>query len=197
MSFTTAEIKARIVRQITNFGLIDSNMQTDILTDALNEFISKMDMPIISDVIAVTTNTDKYLKPSTISKIQDIRDIEGLSVSYNEDLTTGYITLESIPTVSGNYTIYGTPSSAQASIDTIIGAIKDEYFSVLWAFIIWAAHEYNNEASATDKLQKALLLANNARFSINSRLDQNNKSIQCVDKSGKNITKNYLGSDFE
>jgi len=188
MALTSANLRTRMDREFKLLGITSTmtDEKNDIIDDALSEFVSYMDKPIISATLAVTAGTTRYDMPATIRKIQDVRDADGDSVVYSEDLTAVQIVLQDDPT-SGNYTVYGTPEDVETNRDTIVAAIRTQYKRVLWAFVRWSTYAWAHNDKATNMLKEARFLANSERKSQNRRMDDVNTTVQSKDTTGQNI----------
>lgn len=189
MALTSAGLKSRMDREFKLLGLSSSksNEKNDILTDAVSEFVSLMDTPILSANLTIVADTTRYTKPATIEKIVDIRDTDFNSVVYSEDETRGEFVLQDTPVLDATWIIYGTPADIETNIDVIVAAIDTDYKAVLWAFIRYAAYAWAPRDSAPAMYKLAREIGLKKRGSINRRLDWGRTTVKTLDTTGANI----------
>jgi len=188
MALSTTTLYSRMDREFKILGITSTmtNEKADILKDAVGEFVDFVDMPRISASLSVTTGTKTYTKPATIRKILDVRDADGNSVVYSEDMVRGTIVLQDDPT-TGTYTVYGAPDDIETNISTIVAAINTRYLSTLWAYVRWAAYAWAGLERAEGQLKTAEHLAKRARKSFNRRLDDTEVANKAIDTTGNII----------
>ena len=183
---TYADLVLRYNRDFPLYGAPGTEGIKDILVDSITRFISRMDLPIITASIVATEGTDTYSMPSTIKKVRDIRDPDGVSVKYAEDGTTRQITFQdSVST--GTYTVYGTPDNLRTNIDTIVPLIPEDTEYVLWTFVEVFAAKRAKDTDWPRMLKSAETVAQKERSSRNRRLDINDQMMRLKDTRGRVI----------
>lgn len=200
MALTAAGWKSRIETDLQLIlGKASAQLQDDILNRALARFIRKVDRPIISASLVVTTSAGPYAVPATIDKLVDIRDAATVpvSVEYSFDSTKNEITLTSEPTAAATYTCYGTPAEVRTNQAAVLAALKDAWEDIVWSYIKGYAFEWANNSEAANMLMYADKLATDERKSRNRRLDTTGVSAKYKDANGTDIgSYGEYGSDL-
>jgi hypothetical protein len=188
-SLTTAHLKNRISRELKLLGDPQDDEKTDILCDALARFIMMMDMPIIGVSLTVTASTVEYTLPGSIRKMTDIRDSNGVSVNFAFDEVQRVVTLETAPSASGSYTVYGTPKEIRTNIDVIIPAISEDFEWVLWGYVRAFAHSWANSSQFIERRKEADQNALQARQDLNwsVNVDRSKTRVKLRDHRGNVI----------
>ena len=186
---TLTELKARMEKDSALILLGDiSDSEDDIISDAVSQFVKKMDYPIISASLSVTEgNKGPYDLPETISKIRAIYDNEGDGEVYTCDEVRGQITLQDAPAGNLTYTVYGTTDNIITNLSTVVAAIPENDLNVLFAYVRAYAYDWGNEATADAKLQKADFLAAQARKAKNRSINNLTQPIGIIDAQGNRI----------
>lgn len=198
MALSKTKLFARMDREFKILGLSSSKSdeKNDILIDAVSEFVSLMDVPILSANVSIVADTTRYTKPATLEKIVDLRDTDYASIVYSEDDTRGEFVLQDSPSATETWIMYGTPADIETNIDTFIAEIKTDFFPVLWAFIRAAAYAW----AANDKADNMWILARKKglkkRGSINRRLDWGRATVKTLDTTGANIADSNNAEGF-
>lgn len=194
MALSTSEFKNRWNRELKLFGKPTDNEQTDVISDATRHFVAKMDKPIISASLSVTTSTKRYDVPSTLRKVKAIRDSSENNITADIDKVTNDIVLDSTPTAAATYTVYGSPKEVRTNLDTIIAAISEDYEMVLWQYITAMVHKWAKDAGWVEQWKAAEQFAGDAMRSDNYDLDTE-RAIKIRDTAGRLIadTDNYGG----
>ncbi len=199
MALSLTDFENRIDRSLKLLGTMSAASKTDNICDGVSEFVKQMDLPLITDTIAVNTTTKRYSVPATINflKIQDVRKADLVtSVNFVLDATTQEIVLQDLPGEAANYTVYGTPEDVETNLSTIIAAISTNYKRELWAYIKWACYEWANEDTANAKLTEAIELGRRARKSNNMSLALDFVTNQNKDTTGKRIAQDANAEGF-
>ncbi len=188
MALSSTDLKARMDREFKILGLSSSKTseKTDILTDALDEFVSLMD-PFISANVSIVAGTTRYSIPATIEKVQDLHDTDYTSQVFSIDLNRSEIILQDSPTTTETWVMYGSPADIKTNVDTIVVGLKTDYESVLWAFIKYAAHEWANSDKADGLYQKARIKGLKKRASLQRQLGWDGVSVKTLDTTGANV----------
>lgn len=209
MSFTVADLTSRINEELKLYGAFESNTITNIIKNAVVEYMKKVDRPTISATLAVTSGATKYSLPTTIDQVEDIRDENGNSIVVTRVDTLGRVVyLQNAPSGAVNYSVYGTPRDIKTNLNTVVSAIDENDENVVWAFI----EAYANKAAQGQEWVTLLQAANKAVVetlqSRNRSLSMSNTSMRFVDNNGQRIDDlnnadgvepditDYLASDY-
>jgi hypothetical protein len=209
MSFTVTNLTDRINEELQIYGRFQTNTVTNIIKNAVIEYMKKVDRPTISATLAVTADTLRYTIPTTIDQIEDVRDEDGISVVVSRIDTVGsYLHLQDSPSGSVNYTVYGTPKSITTNLDTVVEAIDENDENVVWAYIEAYANKSAQGQDWIALIQGADKVALETLRSRNRSLSMADSSMRFVDTTGAYITdvdntegidpdvSDYLESDY-
>jgi len=187
VALTAAEFKTKFTNDFNLYGLPSAEQQTDILVRALRRFAAQMDSPIVSESLSVASGTARYSVPAAISKIQDIRNADGVSVNFTLDKTTNELILQSTPSGAATYTVYGVPKNVRTDIDTILALVDETHEPVLYAYIEAYFANWAKDENFTNLLLFADKLATDERSYNNRLLNTDDLTMGIRDARGKYI----------
>jgi hypothetical protein len=191
MATSLTILQARITSELVMLGTFTSEVQQNIIRDAVMRFVRKADLPVISATMAVTaSSTGAYSIPSTIEKITRIYNNASTPaiVNFITDLTKRTVTLTTAPSTTGNYDVRGTAREIRTNLSTVIAALTEDHEDVVWEYIrafamrqSGAMEAYRLELQAADKAVSEM------RKSINRNMDQNTQTVNFIDTTGQII----------
>jgi len=191
MALSLENIRNRMARDFKLLGLSDQLSQSDVIVDALGEYVQKMDRPRISASLAVVADTKRYSVPTTIEKIIDIRDADGDSVDYAIDSTTEEVVLSAAPSSASTYTVYGTTEDVRSNLESVVAAIPENDEHVFYAYIRAQAFEWAHHDKAPQQWQIAKQKATARRKSRNRALNISGLTVRQRDARGRYIDDPY------
>jgi len=199
MALSTTIIKNRMGRDSALLLLPaqGDDEKNDIIDDALAEFVSFTDQPILSANLSVTASVEVYSIPATIRKVASIRDADTNTVVYSIDRERGEIVLQSAPGAAYTFVVYGTPADPQTNRDTVIAAIRPDDISCFFAYIRWSAHEWAGDPAADKFYVKARTLGKQVRRRGNRSVDNLYKVFEQFDVKGRRIGDSGNASGFD